>query len=63
MARVARTVVVRSIGFLRKASRVFVKLEGMCRNIVEQLAIYAARSNIKSFAKLKAFRHYYSLLS
>jgi len=36
---------------------VFVELEGMYRNIVEQLALYAVRNNIKSFTKLKALKY------
>jgi len=38
--------------------RVFVELEGMYRNMVEQLAIYAARNDISSFIRLKALKYY-----
>jgi IS605 OrfB family transposase len=57
MARVARTVVVRSTPLPRKVFRVFTELEGMYRNMVEQLAMYAVRSNVKSFTKLKALKY------
>ncbi|MEM1608968.1 MAG: transposase, partial [Ignisphaera sp.] len=57
MARVARTVVVRSTPLPKKVFRVFTELEGMYRNIVEQLAMYAVRSNLKSFTKLKALKY------
>jgi len=55
--RVTRTVIVRSVKLPRKVFSVFVKLEGMYRNIVEQLALYAVRNNIKSFTKLKALKY------
>jgi len=55
--RITRTVIVRSILLPRKTFRVFVELEGMYRNMVEQLAIYAARNDISSFIKLKAFKY------
>jgi len=38
----------------RRVFRVFVELEGMYRDIVEQLVIYAVSSSVKSFTKLKA---------
>jgi len=58
MTRVARTVMVRSIKLPRKVFGVFVELEGMYRNMVEQLVMYAIRSEIKSFTKLKALKYH-----
>jgi len=55
--RTTRTVIVRSIPLPRKVFRVFIELEGMYRNMVEQLTIYAVRSNIDSFTMLKALRY------
>jgi len=55
--RIARTVVVKSIRLPRKVFRVFVELEGMYRNIVEQIAIYATRNDISSFIRLKALKY------
>ena len=52
-----RTVVVRSARLPRKTFRIFVELEGMYRNMVEQLAMYAARGSIKGFARLKALKY------
>jgi len=57
MTRVTRTVIVRSVKLPRKVFSVFVELEGMYRNIVEQLVLYAVRNNIKSFTKLKALKY------
>ena len=57
MARVARTVIVRSVRLPRKVFRVFVELEGMYRNMVEQLVLYAVRSNVNSFTRLKALKY------
>ena len=57
MARVARTVIVRSVKLPRKMFRVFVELEGMYRNIVEQLVMYAVRNRVKSFIRLKALKY------
>ena len=57
MARVVRTVVVRSVRLPRKVFRVLVELEGMYRNMVEQLTMYAVRSNIGSFTRLKALKY------
>jgi len=57
MLRVTRTVIVRSIKLPRKVLRVFVELEGMYRNLVEQLVMYAVRNNIKSFTRLKASKY------
>ncbi|MEM1611168.1 MAG: hypothetical protein QXQ57_05950 [Sulfolobales archaeon] len=36
---------------------VFAELEGMYRNMVEQLTIYAVRSDITSFIRLKALKY------
>jgi len=57
VARVTRTVIVRSVKLPRRVFRVFVELEGMYRNIVEQLVVYAVGSNVRSFARLKALRY------
>jgi len=57
VARVARTVIVRSVRLPRKVFRVFVELEGMYRNMVEQLVLYAVRSNVNSFTRLKALKY------
>jgi len=57
MVRVARTVIVRSIKLPKKVLRVFVELEGMYRNMVEQLTMYAVRNNIRSFTRLKALKY------
>ena len=57
MVRVTRTVIVRSIKLPKKVFRVFVELEGMYRNMVEQLTMYAVRNNIRSFTRLKAFKY------
>jgi len=57
MARVARTVIVKSVKLPRKVFRVFVELEGMYRNMVEQLIMYAVRNNIRSFTRLKALKY------
>ena len=54
MSEVTRTVVVKSIPLPRKLFRVFVELEGMYRNMVEQLVLYAVRGRVASFTRLKA---------
>jgi len=48
MARVNRTVAVRSIQLPGKVLRVFVVLEGMHYDIVEQLAIYAVKTTSRA---------------
>ncbi|MEM4970704.1 MAG: transposase [Sulfolobales archaeon] len=58
MARVARTVAVRSVKLPRKVFNIFVELEGMYRNMVEQLVMYAIRSDITSFTRLKAINYH-----
>ncbi len=55
--RTSRTVVVKSVKLPRKLFRVFVELEGMYRNMVEQLVFYAIENSIKSFIKLKAIKY------
>jgi putative transposase len=57
MTRETRTVIVRSVKLSRKMFRVFVELEGMYRNMVEQLTMYAVRNGIRSFTKLKALKY------
>ncbi|MCD6357882.1 MAG: hypothetical protein J7L75_04825 [Thermoproteales archaeon] len=57
MARVARTIIVRSARLPRRMFRVFVELEGMYRNMVKQLVMYAVRSNVRSFARLRALKY------
>ncbi|BDR92811.1 RNA-guided endonuclease InsQ/TnpB family protein [Vulcanisaeta souniana] len=57
MSRVARTVIVRSTSLPRKVFNVFVELEGMYRNMVEQLTMFAVRNDVKSFTKLKALKY------
>jgi len=57
VVRVTRTVAVRSIRLPKKGFRVFIELEGMYRNMVEQLVMYAVRNGVKSFAKLKALEY------
>ena len=58
MARVTRAVIVKSVKLPRRVFRVSVELEGMYRNIVEQLVLYATSNNIRSFTKLKALKYY-----
>ena len=55
MIRVSRTVIVKSVKLPRKVFRVFVELEGMYRNMVEQLVMFAVENNVKTFTRLKAF--------
>ncbi len=57
MVRVARTVIVKSVKLPRKVFRVFIELEGIYRNMVEQLTMYAVYNSIKSFTKLKAYKY------
>jgi IS605 OrfB family transposase len=53
-----RTVIVKSTPLPRKIFRVFVELEGMYRNMVERLVLYASRSGVTSFTKLKALKYW-----
>ena len=57
MSEVTRTVVVRSEPLPRRTFRIFVELEGMYRNVVEQLVLYAVNSGITKFTRLKAERY------
>jgi hypothetical protein len=57
VSEVTRTVIVKSTPLPRKLFRVFVELEGMYRNMVEQLVLYAVRNGITSFTKLKASKY------
>jgi len=57
MLRVTRTVVVRSARLPRKVFRVFVELEGMYRNMVEQITIFAVSSIIRSFTRLRSLKY------
>jgi len=54
---VTRTVVVRSEQLPRRTFRIFVELEGMYRNIVEQLVLYAVNNGVTKFTRLKAERY------
>jgi len=57
VAEAVRTVVVRSVPLPRRTFRIFVELEGMYRNLVEQLVLYAVNNNITKFTRLKAERY------
>jgi len=57
MSKVVRTVVVKSAPLPRKVFRVFVELEGIYRNMVEQLTMFAVRSSTTSFIRLKALKY------
>ncbi|MCC6057269.1 MAG: transposase [Desulfurococcaceae archaeon] len=57
MSEATKTVVVRSTPLPRKVFRVFIELEGMYRNMVEQLVLYAVRNGITSFTRLKALKY------
>jgi len=54
---VARTVVVKSAPLPRRAFKTFTELEGMYRNMVEQLTMCAVRNSVASFTKLKAMKY------
>jgi len=54
---VTRTVVVRSEQLPKRIFRIFVELEGMYRNIVEQLVLYAVNNGITKFTRLKAEKY------
>ena len=58
MIRVSRTVIVKSVKLPRKVFRVFVELEGMYRNMVEQLVMFAVENNVKTFTRLKALKYH-----
>ncbi len=57
MSEVTRTVVVRSERLSRRTFRAFVELEGMYRNLVEQLVLYAVNNGITKFIRLKAEKY------
>ena len=57
VSEVTRTVVVRSAPLPRRAFKVFVELEGMYRNMVEQLVLYAINNGITKFTRLKGERY------
>ncbi|MEB3851193.1 MAG: transposase [Desulfurococcales archaeon] len=57
MVKATRTVIVRSIKLPRRIFSVFVELEGMYRNMVEQLVLFSIKNNVKSFARLKALKY------
>ena len=57
MNEAVRTVVLKSSPLPRKVFRTLIELEGMYRNMVEQLVIYAVGNNTTSFTKLKALKY------
>jgi len=57
MTRVTRTVIVKNIKLPKRIFKVFIELEGMYHNMVEQLVIYAVRNTIRSFTRLKALKY------
>jgi len=57
VSEATRTVIVRSAPLPRKLFRVFVELEGMYRNMVEQLVLYAVENQMTSFTRLKALKY------
>jgi len=57
VAEAVRTVVVRSVPLPRRAFKVFVELEGMYRNMVEQLVLHAVNNGITKFTRLRAERY------
>jgi len=57
VSEVTRTVIVRSAPLPRRAFRAFVELEGMYRNMVEQLVLYAMNNGITKFTRLKAEKY------
>jgi len=56
-SEVTRTVVVRSAPLPRRTFRALVELEGMYRNMVEQLVLYAVNNNVTKFTRLKAEKY------
>jgi IS605 OrfB family transposase len=58
MVEAVRTVVVRSEQLPRRTFRALVELEGMYRNLVEQLVLYAVNNGITKFTRLKAERYH-----
>ena len=57
MTRVTRTVIVKGARLSRKMFKALIELEGMYRNMVEQLVMYAVRNNIRSFTRLKTLKY------
>ncbi len=57
MSEVVRTIVLKSAPLPRRVFRVFVELEGMYKNMVEQVVIFAVRNSITSFTRLKALKY------
>jgi len=57
VSEVTRTVIVRSAPLPRRTFRIFVELEGMYRNMVEQLVLYAVNNNKTKFTRLKAEKY------
>jgi len=57
VSELTRTVIIKSTPLPRKLFRVFVELEGMYRNMVEQLVLYAVRNKLTSFTRLKALKY------
>lgn len=53
MSEVVRTVIVRSAPLPRRVFKVFAELEGMYRNMVEQLTMHAVRNGVASSPSLK----------
>ena len=56
-SEVTRTVVVRSAPLPRRTFRALVELEGIYRNMVEQLVLYAVNNNVTKFTRLKAEKY------
>jgi len=56
-SEVTRTVIVRSAPLPRRTFRALVELEGMYRNMVEQLVLYAVNNGITKFTRLKAEKY------
>jgi len=57
VSEVTRTVIVRSAPLPRRTFRIFVELEGMYRNMVEQQVLYAVDNGITKFTRLKAEKY------
>jgi len=57
MTRVTRTVIVKGARLSRKMFKALIELEGMYRNMFEQLVMYAVRNNIRSFTRLKTLKY------
>jgi len=57
VSELIRTVVVKSLPLPRTVFKVLAEFEGMYRNVVEQLVLYAVRNGITSFTRLKALKY------